>query len=315
MASEKSFRRVLRAAAVVFSAAAFSGCIPYVGEDTGESWLCRNGDVVETPAGVGVVQQGLSARLETLWTTTRIPVCWEQSTIDSTSAADRAVVREAVESTWQQALATTAVPEDARIRFVGWSSCASDAAAATGGIRIQVADVRPGTVGLGSQLAGVPGAMALNFTFKKWNDSCSRNEDDRRTCIYNIAVHEFGHALGLAHEHLRTDTPETCTEERTGSQGNYSLGIWDGDSVMNYCNPRWNNDGFLSFNDASGIRSLYYPKLAAEFCAEPARESLASASEIGINQDRRVSGRRTSGRAAASVPAEPARTASAGGAR
>jgi hypothetical protein len=70
-------------------------------------------------------------------------------------------------------------------------------------------------------------------------------------------VHEFGHALGFAHEQNRPDRPSTCTEPAQGSNGNLMIGAWDLQSVMNYCNPDWNGNGQLSATDIAGVRQLY----------------------------------------------------------
>lgn len=167
-----------------------------------------------------------------------IPVCWES--LDPATTVERGWVRSAVEETWQKVSA---------VRFTGWGACAAGAR----GLHIRVKDVGPYTLGLGTEIDGVKDGMVLNFTFSTWSPGC---KSTRAYCIRVGAVHEFGHALGFAHEQNRADTPSWCTSEQ-GSDGDMTIGAWDLDSVMNYCNPRWTGDGTLSATDIEGIRAAY----------------------------------------------------------
>jgi hypothetical protein len=106
-------------------------------------------------------------------------------------------------------------------------------------------------------LNGLRNGMSLNFTFRNWGTGCSSPTSERRRCIETIAMHEFGHALGLAHEHNRADRPSSCTDAPQGTNGDLYVGNWDIDSMMNYCNPGWSNAGNPSAGDVAGLARLY----------------------------------------------------------
>jgi hypothetical protein len=173
------------------------------------------------------------------WPRSKIYVCWENPAPQYQS--QMALVRNAVANSWEAASA---------VRFTGWQKCAEE----NRGIRILIDDSGPHTKGLGVNLDGKPKGMVLNFTFNNWSQSC---QTMREMCIKSIAVHEFGHALGFAHEQNRPDTPGECREPKQGSNGTLLLTPYDPDSVMNYCNPKYNNYGLLSKYDAQAVSKIY----------------------------------------------------------
>lgn len=174
-----------------------------------------------------------------IWDSTTIPVCWES--YSQSTATNRSWVRNAITSTWQ---------DNSKLRFIGWGQCASS----SNGIRIRVEDRGPHTKGLGDNLAGMTNGMVLNFTYQNWSPSCQNN---KQYCSEVIAVHEFGHALGFAHEQNRDDTPATCDDAPQGTNGDTIIGSWDLYSVMNYCNPTYSGNGELSDTDLKMLHQFY----------------------------------------------------------
>ncbi len=170
-------------------------------------------------------------------------VCWEE--LPAAQETERGWVKDAVENSW---------PKFAALEFRGWTKFA----VVNDGIRITVKDEGPHTTKLGKALNGKRNGMVLNFTFQNWNSGCKSKEN----CIRAIAIHEFGHAIGFAHEQTRPDTPGECsrTQKPEPSVGAKPLTPYDPSSVMNYCDNMYADGGNLSKCDKISVQNAY-PKV------------------------------------------------------
>jgi len=230
----------------------------------------------ESNGSDNVVQESdpLLFTTDVVWPSNRINVCWTNGTQYPT---ERKWVQQAVEAAWQQSSA---------VEFQGWGNC--PATGSTDGVRIQVIDNRSNSrVGIDSAVGRAQGysqsgyTMQLNFTFNVFNPvSCLASETQRQGCIRAIAAHEFGHVLGFQHEQLRDDPPSSadpkCLETTNPLPSDFlDVGTWDPRSIMNYCNPLYNNWGRLSEEDKMVARFYGRPNFFADVTGDGKADAIA----------------------------------------
>lgn len=180
------------------------------------------------------------------WTTRNntIPVCWETPGY----AREKQITRDAIERTWQFW---------ANVNFVGWAQCPfvqdtefvrvritaqGDANSGAGGY------ARKGMAALSRASDDDPG-VELSF----WANKANAQR------VEYVAVHEFGHVLGFAHEQDAPDNegPARCTDGLKVDAQPVNITAYDRDSIMNYCNRDGNMTGNLTDTDIAGVQAIY----------------------------------------------------------
>jgi len=135
------------------------------------------------------------------------------------------------------------------IEFEGWGTCPDSGSPS---VRMKITEAAPRTAEAQTSGTGVATlttqGVSINFFLRP---------DTPLDRIRYLAIHEFGHVLGLNHEDDSPERDPSCTTQQPWPNCT-QIGAWDRHSIMNSgCNDYRNRIGYLSKGDIWTIRSIY----------------------------------------------------------
>ncbi len=207
-----------------------------------------------------------------------VPVCWYTSGY----AKEKGIIQHAVWQTWERA---------ANIKFTWRDSCPT-----TGNEKFVKVQMRaaPGEIMAGGRSSvGMAALTAPSYVMPAVDKEetgtgvtfwVEPNGNSNQPRLEHVAVHEFGHVLGIIHEQNRPEAEARECKDNSSVEPGTTVGPYDRDSIMNYCTSTGNAIGVLSEVDIWGARELYgfkddHPNLFADLNGDGKADAIAPNSD------------------------------------